>query len=206
MTDEHPDARARDRDEAPSPRRTVVGGRPPEGGIGITSLPEGIQLLLTAGSRDDEFRVCFLEDPLLAARRAGVSLTDTERSILRAVPGAQLTAMIDGLAVSNPQRRRFLQSAATAALTVFAGTALAACGESTDEPEPEPQAPLTGVAAALAEAKRIGRPSMVVIRSERGEGPHNGLRQDGWTGRPGFADYAELRTTKRRRAARRTGP
>ena len=54
----------------------------------MNDLPEGIQLLLTAGSRDESFRECFLEDPLLAARRAGVSLTDSERSILRSVPPA----------------------------------------------------------------------------------------------------------------------
>ena len=160
------DAAARDRDEAPSPRRTVVGGRPPEGRDARHERPEGIELLLTAAARDEPFRRCFLEDRLLAARRAGITLAASERSILTAVPRAQLEAMIASMALSDPARRRFLHSAATAALIVFAGTALAACGESTDESEPEPKVPLTGVAAALAEAKKTRRPLMVVLRSE----------------------------------------
>ncbi len=142
----------------------------------MADLPEGIQLLLTAGSRDESFRECFLEDPLLAARRAGVSLTDSERSILRSVPPAQLAAMIEGLAVSNPQRRRFLHSAASVALTIFAGTALAACKRSSGElepdepapvaPDPEPAIPRTRMEAALAEARKSNRSLMIVVRSE----------------------------------------
>ncbi len=141
----------------------------------MTDLPDSIQLLLTAGAQDETFRECFLEDPLLAARRACVALSDTEHAILRAVPRAQLVAMIDGLAVSNPQRRRFLRSAATAALTVFAGTALAACEsppEETEprapepvEPDPEPEPPPTNVAEAMAAARRAKEPLLVVIRS-----------------------------------------
>ncbi len=141
----------------------------------MNDLPEGIQLLLTAGSRDESFRECFLEDPLLAARRAGVSLTDSERSILRSVPPAQLAAMIEGLAVSNPQRRRFLHSAASVALTIFAGTALAACKRSSGElepdepapvaPDPEPAIPRTRMEAALAEARKSNRSLMILVRS-----------------------------------------
>ncbi len=165
--------KARDQQEPSSPRRTVVGGRPSERGNGSTRLPQGIQLLLAAGSQDEAFRQCLLEDPLLAARRAGIPLADTESSILRAVPRAQLAAMIEGMAVSNPQRRRFLHSAATAALTLFAGTALAACSEPPDKPEPEeplPETVLTSPGAALAEARRVDQPLMVLIRPGRPPG------------------------------------
>ncbi len=132
----------------------------------MADLPEGIQLLLTAGSQDEAFRECFLEDPLLAARRAGVPLADAERSILRAVPREQLAAMIEGMAVGDPQRRRFLRSAATAALTIFAGTTLAACQNPSKEIEsegPEPEVPLFGVARVMAEARKALQPLMVVV-------------------------------------------
>ena len=165
------DAKARDRGEAQSPRRTVVGGRPPERADPWQPTPEGIELLLAAASHDDDFRRCLLDDPLAAARRAEVRLLESEQAILRAVPPAQLAAMLDGLALSNPARRRFLRSAATTALTVFAGTALAACGSEPEESLPPIPGPVTvrngkEMEVVLAEARKGKRGLLIVFRSE----------------------------------------
>ena len=126
--------------------------------------PPGLELLLAAAAQDGAFRRCLLDDWFDAAHRAGVELTPSERSILGAVPRAQLAVMIDAVALGNPARRRFLQATAATALAVFAGTALAACGNTPEEPPPSsPLPPPVDLEAAQEQARRTGRLLMIVI-------------------------------------------
>jgi hypothetical protein len=113
-------------EELPSPRTTIVGGRPPEAGRALPSVPTGVQQLLRLASVDEAFaRELVLRRDALA-EAAGVALTLTEARMLRAVSAAQLETMIGALPTPAPDRRAFLRQAA-AATFVLLGGGLAAC-------------------------------------------------------------------------------
>ncbi|HEY3354179.1 MAG TPA: hypothetical protein VGQ83_13075 [Polyangia bacterium] len=90
----------------------------------IPGIPTGIQRLLRRAAVDDDFRRMLLARPGEVA--AAADLTDRERAILRAVPPAQLAAMITGVEPpAGTDRRRFL--AASGAALLLGGVALSAC-------------------------------------------------------------------------------
>jgi hypothetical protein len=132
--------------EVPSPRTTIVGGRPPEEGAELPPVPTGIQQLLRLAAVDPAFRRELLERRGEVADAAGLTLTQSERLVLRAVPPAQLSAMIDGLPPPAEDRRTFLRETASSAVLLLGGAALAATemscirGAKADVP-PEPNSP-----------------------------------------------------------------
>jgi hypothetical protein len=84
-------------------------------------VPAGIDYLLSLGARDPRFRERLLNDPFAAARRAGLRLTDGERTILSALPREQLRAVIDNATPRTAARRGFLQRAALWMVGLFGG-------------------------------------------------------------------------------------
>lgn len=111
----------------PSPRTTIVGGRPPEAGAALPPVPTGIEKLLRLASVDPEFRSILLAQRADAAAAAGVELTANEQAILGAIAVAQLSAMAEQMPPPEPRRRRFLQQAAASAVVALGGVALTAC-------------------------------------------------------------------------------
>jgi hypothetical protein len=129
--------------ETPSPRTTIVGGRPPEAsrrrastlpeaGAALPPVPTGIQRLLRLASVDPAFRAELLARRDEVAAVAAVELTASERAIVRAAPEAQLAAMIATLPPPASDRREFLREAAASAVVLLGGAALGgACDRAT---------------------------------------------------------------------------
>jgi hypothetical protein len=106
-----------------SPRRTIVGGRPPEKGGEIKGIPSGIQKMLLAASLHDDFRERFLEARGGAAAEIDVPLTDSERAILSAVPESELNQMIERMGVNASIPRRGFLTRSMTALAAFVAAA-----------------------------------------------------------------------------------
>ena len=113
--------------ENASPRRTIVGGRPPEAAGPAPAVPTGLQRLLRLAALDEEFRAQLIERRDEVASAAGVELTDTERAILRVTPAAQIVAMAQHMPPPEAPRREFLRQTAATAVVLLGGAALAAC-------------------------------------------------------------------------------
>jgi hypothetical protein len=109
----------------PSPRTTIVGGRPPESPAALPPVPIGIQTLLRLAALDASFRDQLLERRGAVAEAAGVSLTRSEQAILAVVPADQLGRMIDTLPAPPSDRRTFLRAAAASAVVLLGGVAAA---------------------------------------------------------------------------------
>jgi hypothetical protein len=145
-----------DREQSASPRKTIVGGRPPETPGELPPVPTGIQRLLRLAASDPAFRAKLLEQRDVVASGVGVELTATERVVLRAASVAQLEAMAEHLPPVAP-RRDFIRQSAAAAAALIGAPALLACESCTptrgiqpDEPPPRPtqsELPSTGGAA-----------------------------------------------------------
>jgi hypothetical protein len=102
-----------------SPRRTIVGGRPPGEMIVTENPPTGIQKLLLAASLDEGFNERLHVNPLDAARELGFELSGSEEAILASVPPEQLGHMVERIKIPGIDRRKFLlTSAATLAAVV----------------------------------------------------------------------------------------
>jgi hypothetical protein len=110
--------------QTPSPRTTIVGGRPPDDHAKLPDVPTGIQRLLRLASVDPQFRDELLERREELAQAAGVELTATERSVLRAISAKQLLGMCTRLPEPTPARRDFLRQSAATAVVLLGGAAL----------------------------------------------------------------------------------
>lgn len=113
--------------ENPSPRTTIVGGRPPERASAPPPVPTGLQRLLRLASVDPAFRDELLARRAAVAPSAGVELGASERAVLAAAPREQLAAMIASLPPPPTDRRTFLKEGAVAALAALTGTIAPGC-------------------------------------------------------------------------------
>ena len=113
-----------DTTEMPSPRTTIVGGRPPESDAALPPIPTGMQQLVRLASVDSAFRAVLVEKRSGVAEAAGVTLTGSERAILDAVPASQLQAMAGTLPPPSGDRRSFLRRAAASAVLLLGGASL----------------------------------------------------------------------------------
>lgn len=107
-------------------RTTIVGGRPPGAGQGLGPIPRGVEVLVKKASVDPSFRDILLERRAEAAREIGLELDPAEVMMLRAVPAAQLQAIIAKAVVPQAHRRAFLGRAAAAMLAAL-GFGLEGC-------------------------------------------------------------------------------
>jgi len=119
-----------------SPRKTIVGGRPPESQTDLPPIPSGIQRLLRYAAQDDGFRSSFLAQRAEAAAAAGIELTASERAILAAVPVTQLEAMLAQVKTQYPKRREFLRQTTASAAVLLGGVAFAQGTKGCDKPAP----------------------------------------------------------------------
>jgi hypothetical protein len=167
-----------------SPDLTIVGGRPPEERRTLKNVPVGIQkLLLESGSGDLDLE-SMIADPLKAAERKGIPLTQSEKMILQSTEPEQLRAMAAGIRTPKIERREFLkQSAAAVALAAgsammlpemaeanqrLAGNELAqnqTRGITLDTPSIEWK---TSLDDALTEAGKAGKPVMAIFFRKSG--------------------------------------
>ncbi len=124
--------------EAPSPRKTIVGGRPPEKGSGAPPVPTGIQSLLRLASVDGKFRDELVSRRADIAGAAGVTLTASEAAILGSIPEGQLREMAEMMPPPHPDRRAVLRQTAATAVVLLGGAAMAeavsACCGAEDSP------------------------------------------------------------------------
>ena len=121
-----------------SPRRTIVGGRPPENRSELPPVPTGLQSLLRMASVDAEFCERLIQRRSEMADAAGVVLTTSERGMLQAVSEKQLRDMAQGLPAPAVDRRDFLRQSARAAVLVLGGAALSGCSQKNTKKETPP--------------------------------------------------------------------
>lgn len=122
MKGDHP---GDDERETPSPRTTIVGGRPPEDDKHLPPVPTGIQSLLRLASVDTAFREELVQRRAGIAEVAKVPLTDSERAILGAISDTQLEEMAGKMPPPPPARRDFLRQTAATAVVLLGGAAMA---------------------------------------------------------------------------------
>lgn len=125
--DEPPEQADAEDTGTPSPRTTIVGGRPPEDDAKVPPVPTGIQRLLRLASVDESFRQELIDRRAEVAEAAGVELTPSERAILTAIPADQLARMAGQLPEPTPDRRSFLRKTAATAVVLLGGAALSDC-------------------------------------------------------------------------------
>ncbi len=126
----------------PSPRTTIVGGRPPEEGAQTPPVPTGMQKLLRLAAVDPGFaRELLLRRDQVAAA-AGVELNERERAMLQAVPEEQLRAMVESLPPPPEARRDFLRKTAATAVVLLGGAALSGCEDAPKAPVVPPEEPV----------------------------------------------------------------
>jgi hypothetical protein len=121
-----------------SPRRTIVGGRPPESRSKLPPVPTGLQTLLRMASVDAEFCNQLVRRRAEMAEAAGVVLTASEKAMLQAVSEKQLRVMAQGLPAPAMDRRNFLRQSARAAVLVLGGAALTGCSQKSTKKEAPP--------------------------------------------------------------------
>ncbi len=110
-----------------------VGGQPPGHTRELPPIPVALEELLGMAATAPDFARLLQRDPDAAAQAAGLTLSATEKAILRAIDPAQLNRMIDGVhhQLSEPDRRSFLEQAALAVAVLVGGAAVSAvagCG------------------------------------------------------------------------------
>lgn len=129
----------------PSPRTTIVGGRPPEEGAKLPPVPTGIQRLLRLASINEDFRQQLVEKRGEVAVAAEVGLTASEAAVLAAIPAQQLEEMAQKMPPPAAPRREFLRQTAATAVVLLGGAALGealtGCRTKPKEPETEVDVP-----------------------------------------------------------------
>jgi hypothetical protein len=154
--------------EQPAVRTTIVGGRPPGSGKAVGPIPRGIEVLVKKASVDGAFREALMTERAEAAKHIGLELTEAEKAMLRAIPAAQLAAIV-GCTRVEPEKRRIFLGASAAAMLIAVGVLVGGCrdrvysaGEMPDRPEND--------SAATQPAQETGDQPMVV--------PSEGIRPD----------------------------
>jgi hypothetical protein len=109
----------------PSPRTTIVGGRPPEGEENLPPVPTGMQQLLRLAAVEPRFRQQLLKRRSAVAQAAQVRLTRSEQAILTAVEEKQLRTMVDNMPPPTASRRDLLRNSALSAVLLLGGAGTA---------------------------------------------------------------------------------
>ncbi len=154
---------------SPSPRKTIVGGRPPEASGGLPAVPSGIQRLLRLASVDAGFRRELVARRGEVADAAEVPLTSSERSILAAIGDSQLLEMTEKMPPPPNPRRDFLRQTAATAVVLLGGAAIAE--GSGCKPSTEPTIPTTAEADAGAPEDPPQRPHKREMDTDGGAEP-----------------------------------
>lgn len=89
----------------------------------FSGFPRGLEVLLKKAAIDGDFRLLLIERRDAAAEAIGLSLTPAELAMLRAMPRAQLEAIIARTEVPDASRRAFLGQAAAAMLAALGAVA-----------------------------------------------------------------------------------
>jgi hypothetical protein len=89
-----------------------------------TAVPSGIDYLVSLAAGDAKFRERLMSDRLRAAKRAGVRLSESERTLLLAMPDEQLASIIDNTTPRLAPRRSFLHKSMLWAAGLFGGVAM----------------------------------------------------------------------------------
>jgi hypothetical protein len=127
--------------ETPSPRTTIVGGRPPEEDAKLPPVPTGIQRLLRLASIDEAFRRELVARRGAVAEAAQVPLSPSEAAILKAIPAQHLEEMATKMPSPPQGRRDFLRQTAATAVVLLGGAALSEAVSGCDKPPTEPSPP-----------------------------------------------------------------
>ncbi len=158
MKGDHPGDDGQETAEAPSPRTTIVGGRPPEDNKDLPPVPTGIQSLLRLASVDAAFRDELVQRRAGIAGAANVPLTGTEQAILGAISDEQLEEMAAKMPPPPPARRDFLRQTAATAVVLLGGAAMAET--------------LQGCCVTEALEERVDRPEHNDMLEDGGADPH----------------------------------
>jgi len=89
-----------------------------------TTVPQGLESLLLHAAANPHWRRQLRQDPVRAAERARIPLTDSERLILAALPPDQLDGMIAGYGTTRSERRGFLGQLWVSAVGLLLGVPL----------------------------------------------------------------------------------
>ena len=118
------------KDRVQPARTTIVGGQPPGNARQVAPIPVALEELLGMAAATPDFAEALLKDSDAVAAAADLDLTATERAILKAIDGQQLTLMVDEVREQLPEsdRRAFFEQAALAIAVMVGGGAAAAAG------------------------------------------------------------------------------
>ena len=108
-------------------RRTIVGGRS-RGNRLLRDFPRGFEILLKKAKVDDEFREHLLLDPLTAAERVDLTLSQQEKLILQNTPRTLLQTMINSTTVPKQHVNAFRTTKKAAVLLLLLGTTAVIAG------------------------------------------------------------------------------
>ncbi len=128
-------------------RTTIVGGRPPGGGVIPRHIPRGLEVIVKKAAVDPAFKKLLFDKRAEAAKAIGLKLTAAEEAILAAVPLPHLEGIIAHTRISPKLKPAFLGYAAGVMLAAL-GVATAACDGPTSppatlgsQPDPPPKHP-----------------------------------------------------------------
>ncbi len=110
-------------------KTTIVGGQPPGNQRLLNEVPVGLEQLLAMAAASEDFARVLREDPDAAIAASELRITATEQAVLRATPEPMLAKMIARVAeaLPRPERRVFLERAASALAVLVGAVALGAC-------------------------------------------------------------------------------
>jgi hypothetical protein len=119
---------------------TIVGGQPVGKRGGDLGLPHGIEGIVLLAAAEPSFRKDFARDREAALARAGISLTETEKSILKTVSDQELFAMAKCARVAPRKGKRALMATAAslAALASLTTSAPKSAAEGSESPDQRP--------------------------------------------------------------------
>jgi len=108
--------------ERPQPTRTtIVGGQPAPATRRTAPIPQGLESVLRYAAANPRWRKQLRQDPVRAAERARIPLSDNERLILAALPPEKLEGMIAGYETTRAERRGFLRQLWASAVGLLLG-------------------------------------------------------------------------------------
>lgn len=154
-------------------KTTIVGGQPPGNARDLPPVPVGLEQTLHLAAASPDFADALLTHRERAVEASGLSLTHSERGMLRAVDDATLRQMIAQVdrTLAQPDRRVFLERATAAVALLVGGASLAGC----DKPGSGGTAPKKKLPERTPD--RIPR-TTTGARVDRPDPPPAGIRPD----------------------------
>lgn len=130
-------SRSKKEEEQETGRRSTTGSRIMDKSNKKVRVPIGVEKLLCRAAADPAFRQRLLHEREATLQQPDVELLDSEKTIVRSVPAATLSSMIDQIDLPRHGRKRFLRTVAACTLAAAAVLTTTNCagGAMPDRPD-----------------------------------------------------------------------